>query len=346
MPPRLKNRTTLKDVALKTGFSINTVSRALRNMQDISEETRTHIQHIANEMGYMGNTIAASLRSGYTHTIAVIVGDVSNLFYSIITEEVEKNVRRHGYSTILLNTSEDEDTEYLAIQTALNRNVDGILLCPAQQSERNTRFLKESGVPFVLFARRSVEVETDFVVGDDRLGGYQATKYLLENGHRDILLVQGPKYNSSALNRMLGYCDALAEAGIPIREELICEVPIKGNRSQKIIGDVIKKGTHFTAIFAFSDIVALVLMEYLHKEGYRIPEDLSIIGFDNIQSNFPLPIHLASIDNKKTEIAAQAVGILLKRIRADHPQEEYCQKTLETELIGRSSVRPLRITKA
>ncbi len=341
MPPRPKSRTTLKDVALKTGFSINTVSRALRNMQDISEETRTHIQQVASEMGYMGNTIAASLRSGYTHTIAVIVGDVSNLFYSIITEEVEKNARRHGYSTILLNTSEDDDTEYLAIQTALNRNVDGILICPAQQSERNTRFLKESGVPFVLFARRSVEVETDFVVADDRLGGYQATKYLLENGHKDILLVQGPAYNSSAFNRMLGYCDALTEAGIPIREELICEVPIKGNGSQKIIGDIIKKGTHFTAIFAFSDIVALVLMQYLQNEGFRIPEDISIIGFDNIQSNFPLPTRLASVDNKKKEVAGQAVHILLKRIRGDHPQEEYWQKTLETELIGRNSVKPL-----
>ncbi|HWR23318.1 MAG TPA: LacI family DNA-binding transcriptional regulator [Feifaniaceae bacterium] len=341
MPPKTKNRTTLKDVALKTGFSINTVSRALRNMQDISEETRVHIQRVATEMGYMGNTAAASLRSGYTHTIAVIVGDVSNLFHSIVTEEVEKNARRHGYSTILLNTSEDDDAEYLAIQTALNRNVDGILLCPAQQSERNTKFLKESGVPFVLFARRSVEVETDFVVGDDRLGGYLATKYLLDNGHKDILLVQGPKYNTSAFNRRLGYCDALREFKIPVREELICEVPIKGSGSQKIIGDILKKGARFTAIFAFSDLVALVLIEYLQNEGYRIPEDFSIIGFDNIQSHFPLPIRLASVDNQKTEIAAQAVAMLLKRIRADHPQEGYCQTTLETKLIGRDSVKAL-----
>ncbi len=340
MPPRPKNRTTLKDVALKTGFSINTVSRALRNMQDISEETRKYIQQVSGEMGYMGNTIAASLRSGYTHTIAVIVGDVSNLFYSIITEEVERNARRHGYSTILLNTSEDDDAEYLAIQTALNRNVDGILICPAQKSERNTLFLKESGVPFVLFARRSFEVETDFVVGDDRLGGYQAAKYLIENGHKDILLVQGPAYNSSALNRRLGYCDALTEAGIPIREELLCEVPIKGNGSQKIVGDLIKKGIQFTAIFAFSDIVALVLMEYLQNDGYRIPDDFSVIGFDNIQSNFPLPMRLASIDNCKTEMAAQAIHILLKRIKGDHPTDGYYQKTIETKLIGRSSVRP------
>ncbi len=341
MPPRPKNRTTLKDVAQKTGYSINTVSRALRNMQDISEETRKHIRHVAQEMGYVGNTIASSLRSGYTHTIAVIVGDVSNLFYSIITEEVERNARKHGYSTILLNTSEEEEAEYIAIQTALNRNVDGILICPAQHSERNTHFLKESGVPFVFFARRSFEIDTDFVVGDDRLGGYQATKFLLDNGHRDILLVQGPAYNASALNRRLGYCDALGEAGIPVRKSLICEVPIKGDGSQRIIGSLLKKDTQFTAIFAYSDLVAMGLMEYLQNEGYRIPEDFSIIGFDNIQSNFRLPIHLASIDNCKTQIAAQAVEILLKRIRSEHPAEGYYQNTLETTLVPRRSVQYL-----
>lgn len=341
MAPRPKHRTTLKDVALQTGYSINTVSRALRNMPDISSETSGRIQQVARQMGYISNTIASSLRSGYTHTIAVIIGDVSNLYFSIITEEMEKQARRHGYSTILLNTAEDDDAEYLAIQTALNRNVDGILISPTQKTSRNTQFLKDSGVPFVLFGRRSFDVQTDYVVANDRMGGYQATKHLIENGHRDILLVNGPPYNSSAHERGQGYRDALAEAGIPVRPELICQVPVKGDGCQKQFDGILRQGVRFTGIFVFSDMVALTLMDYLQFKGYKVPEDFSIVGFDYIQSNLKLPVLLSSIDNSKSRIAYDSVDILLKRIQGEHPPQGHFQKMIDTRLIDRHSVRAL-----
>ena len=141
---------TLKDIAAKTGYSVNTVSRALRDKDDIAVETREMIQRTAREMGHVSNTLAASLRLGYTNTIAVILGDISNPHFSIMMKEIEGYAWKAGYTSILFNTNENEELELAAIQSALNKNVDGIIICPAQKTPDNLIYLKESGVPFVL----------------------------------------------------------------------------------------------------------------------------------------------------------------------------------------------------
>ena len=145
---------TLKDIAAKTGYSVNTVSRALRDKDDIAAPTREMIQKTAQEMGHVSNTLAASLRLGYTNTIAVILGDISNPHFSIMMKEIEGYAWKAGYTSILFNTNENEELELAAIQSALNKNVDGIIICPAQKTPYNLTYLKESGVPFVLIGRR------------------------------------------------------------------------------------------------------------------------------------------------------------------------------------------------
>lgn len=145
-----KRNATLKDIAEKTGFSINTVSRALRDMDDISEATKKKIRKASKELGHVENSIAQSLRLGYTNTIAVIIGDVSNPFFAIQMKEVETYARRAGYNTFLINTNEDEQQEEIAIKSALNQMVAGIIICPTQKSDKNILFLKKSGIPFVL----------------------------------------------------------------------------------------------------------------------------------------------------------------------------------------------------
>lgn len=180
---------TLKDIAAKTGYSVNTVSRALRDKDDIAVETREMIQRTAREMGHVSNTLAASLRLGYTNTMAVILGDISNPHFSIMMKEIEGYAWKAGYTSILFNTNENEELELAAIQSALNKNVDGIIICPAQKTPDNLIYLKESGVPFVLIGRR--DEAYSYVVCNDELGGFQATKELLAAGHRDILLLHG-----------------------------------------------------------------------------------------------------------------------------------------------------------
>ena len=152
----MRRKVTLKDIARATGHSGNTVSRARRDKDDISPETRRKINQVKREMGYINNTLASSLRRGYTNTLAVILGDISNPHFGIMMSEIEACARNCGYSAFLQSTNEDETLEREAIESALNRSVDGIILCPCQKSEENIRHLQSLGIPFVLIGRRFV----------------------------------------------------------------------------------------------------------------------------------------------------------------------------------------------
>ena len=266
MQSRERQNVTLKDIAEKTGYSVNTVSRALRGKDDISSSTQELIRKTAAEMGHISNTIASSLRSGYTNTIAVIIGDVSNLHFATMMKEIEEYARSKGYTTILLNTNEDTEQEMQAIQAALSKGADGILICPTQKNRKNIEYLKSIGKPFVLIGRRYSDEDVNYVVCDDELGGYQATKYLLERGHQRILMLHGPMYISSAAERLAGYLRAYREMGVHVCPELIQEVPVIANGCSSILSEVRQQGISFSAIFAFSDMLAWDAWSSLHGE--------------------------------------------------------------------------------
>jgi len=312
-----KHNVTLKDVAQSVGYSVNTVSHALRDKEDIAPETREYIKKEAVRLGYVSNSQASSLRLGYTNTIAVILGDISNPHFAIITKEIEERAGGLGYTTILLNSGEDEQKELNAIRTALNKKADGIIICPVQRTEENLEFLKSAGVPFVLIGRHFADEDTDFVVCSDELGGYQATKYLIDHGHRDILMLNGPEYISSARERLVGYRRALEESGIPYRSELVRETDVKSGKTRSVINSLAEEGISYSAIFAFSDLIAWEAWSCCLKNGRRVPEDCSIIGFDYIQSRLTLPFNLSSISSRKYKMSAAAVDLLTDIIKSE-----------------------------
>lgn len=336
-----KQMITLKDIATITGYSINTVSRALRDKNDISLQTKEKIKTIAEEMGYVNNMIASSLRLGYTNTIAVILGDVSNPHFAIMMKEIEEQARELGYFSFLINTNEDNEIEFQAIQTALNKNVDGIIICPTQQSTKNIQYLKGTGVPFVLIGRYFKHIKTDYVICNDELGGYQASKYLLDRGHTNILMLNGPEYISSAQERLAGYYRAFEESGHVVREELIREIPIMTNGCAAVLDEVFEEQIPFTAIFAFSDIVAWTAWVYLIEHGYRVPKDYSLIGFDNIQSRLPIPYQLSTISSYKSKMSSMAINILVKKISDGQAGSKHCTTVIDTNLVKGETVRPL-----
>lgn len=320
---------TLKDVARATGYSVNTVSRALRKMGDISAETQSNIKKVANEMGYINNTIASSLRLGRTDTIAVILGDISNPHFAIMTKEIELHARSLGYGSFLINTNENEEIERAAIQSALNKNVDGILLCPSQHSESNIRFLMDSGIPFVQIGRYFRGFDASYVVCNDELGGFLATNHLLNHGHQNILMLNGPSYISSAQERLMGYRRAFRERGISVQEKLIREVPITTGGCAQAIDSVMFEKLAFSAVFAFSDMIAWDAWTLLEARGLNIPNDISLIGFDNIQSRLRIPFQLSTISASKAEISTRAVDVLLESIKTGAKAAH----VIDTELI-------------
>lgn len=332
---------TLREVAQSVGYSINTVSRALRDKNDIAPETREYIRQEAARLGYVNNSQASSLRLGYTNTIAVILGDISNPHFAILTKEIGERADRLGYSTVLLNSGENEQKEFNAIQTALSKNVDGMIICPAQKSSANIRLLKKTGMPFVLIGRHFDREDTDFVICNDELGGYQATKHLIEHGHRNILMLNGPEYISSAKERLAGYRRALEEYSIPYRTELVRKTDIKCGRTQAVLSEIAEEGTEYSAIFAFSDLIAWEAWTYCVKNGRRVPEDCSIIGFDYIGSRLTLPFGLSSVSSHKYKMSVAAVELLAERIK-DPDAAKYRHVIIDTVLAPGDTVADVR----
>jgi LacI family transcriptional regulator len=337
---------TLKDIAGATGYSVNTISRALRGKDDIAPVTIEKIKKTAAKMGYISNSVASSLRSGRTNTIAVILSDISNPHFSIMMKEIEIRARADGYSSFLINTNEDSKMEREAILTALKKNVDGLIICPAQHDDSNIRYLMKAQIPFVQVGRYFSHLNACYVVCDDEMGGYQATKYLLNKGHRNILMLNGPLYISSARERMAGYRKAFRELKIAVKPELIREVPITSNGCASVIARILKEKIKFSAIFAFSDILAWDAWSCLHKQGFRIPQDYSLIGFDNIQSRLEIPFQLSTISSYKAKISTAAVECLLCIIRGEKPDmckdRGLCRQVISTRLITGETGHPAK----
>jgi LacI family transcriptional regulator len=333
---------TLKDIARLTGYSVNTISRALRDKADISPETRELIKDVSTQMGYINNALASSLRLGHTNTIAVILGDVSNPYFSIRMKEIENRARADGYTSFLINTNENAEMEWKAIQTALNKNVDGIIICPTQHNEDNICYLLQTGIPFVQIGRHFENLNANYVIPNDELGGYQATKYLIESGHRDILMLNGPSYISSARERFAGYRRALREAHLPIQPRLIREIPITSDGCAEVITGILQEKIHFTAIFAFSDMIAWDIWTCLRKSGFNIPENYSLIGFDNIQSRLAIPFQLSTISSseKMSNTAVECLICIMREEQFSHEEcSGLCTRVLDTELVKGETVK-------
>ena len=220
----LRTVVTQKDIAKRTGFSVNTVSHALRGMSDISEETREFILRTAKEMGYIMNSAASTLRSGQSGIIAVVISDISNPLFGIEVKEIEEIMQKEGFCIITFNTNENTEQERKSLNVAISKGVDGILICPTQENDDNIEFLKSSGIPFVVLGRRVEDPDVDYVAWDDVQGAKLATNYMLDKGYRKILFLHAPLYISSARDRLQGYRQAFEESRIPFDPDYVVEL--------------------------------------------------------------------------------------------------------------------------
>ena len=327
---------TLKDIAEVTGYTANTVSRVLNNRENVSPKTRELILTTAKELGYVGNALAGSLRSGISGTIAVIISDVSNPLFGVMVREIDNVLLRQNYCAFVLNTGERYEMEEKAITLALSKKVDGVILCPTQIQRDDLRLLHANHVPYVLMGRRYEGQDDNYVVWDDFKGGYQATSHLIKQGHKSILFLNAPKYISSARERLSGYRQALEENGIPFQQKLVRQINVTSTDIRRTIVAALDAGVEFTAIFAFSDLIAFETVSTLESMGYKIPGDVAVVGFDNVQSKLSLPFPLTSVSTPKTKMAHKTVDILLSRIR-DKEEDNPHQIVLNTTLMVRGS---------
>lgn len=303
-------RVTLQDIAEATGFTVNTVSRALKNKSDISKETCAQIQQVASEMGYVRNYMASSLRSGRTKTLAMIAGTMSNPYYALLADEIQREASRLGYSLMILCSRENPETELQCVEMALSRLADGVLLFPSPDAGASIDRLYAANVPFVLMGRY-MGPQYDSVTCDEEMGGYLAGKHLLEQGHRKIAMFASYNVAFSHEMRLKGFTRACREAGMA-EDAILNSVCMDNDMMLDTLLSWRAQGV--TGLFAFCDVEAWNAITLLENRGFRVPGDMSIVGFDNIQGmmNFPKPI--CSVDGDMREMARAGIDLIRTRI--------------------------------
>lgn len=331
-------KVTLKDIAVKTGFSVNTVSHALSGKTDIAASTRRKIARVAAEMGYIRNSAASSLRSGRSGTIALILPDVANPNFIIMFRGIESFFRQKGYTVFVLNTDEDPGIEQDAIRAALAQNVDGIILCPAVEDEKNLEYLEQTDVPFCLIGRRVEDSAADYVICNDELGGYLAATHLLNAGHRHLAFFNGNEHISGAKDRLAGIRRALCEWGISPNDECILFLSVKTQQSNRDrMRTFFETHPKVSGLIAFSDLLAYEAICVLEEMGRTVPTDLSVVGFDNICSDFSFSPALSSVSVSKKTMASAAAELLWKKIEGNAAAQNHI--ILPTKLIERRTVK-------
>lgn len=325
-------RVTLQDIAQATGYTINTVSRALQNKPDIGRETCLRIQQTAREMGYVRNFMASSLRSGRTRTIAMIAGSLVNPFYAILADLIQGEALRLGYSLMILSSREDPEIETQAVKMALSRQVDGVLITPCSFDSPALSLLYSSGIPFVLLSRYKEGLPHDYVICNDEYGGYLAGRHLLEHGHRKLGMLSLHHVVFASGKRFDGFRRACMEADFPA--ELI---PYAEPETDEALKDCLQRwcAEGITGLFCFSDLEAWRVIDLLTEAGVSVPENVSVIGFDNIQKYTGFANPICSIDPGLMEEARIAIDLLRNRIH--NPSLPPQQVILPVSLVCRGS---------
>lgn len=307
-----KKRVTMKDIAQKTGYSINTVSLALKGI-NTAPETREKILKAADELGYIGNSIASSMRSGSTQNLAIIVGDISNLHFGRIIKTAVNIWSAHNYNAIIYNTDEKLEYEKNAIISAFQQNVAGILISPVRFDDENLALLKKSGIPFVTFGSPCDDPEISTVTLNDEKGGYIATKYLIERGHKNILFLNA----SGNIWRLNGYLRAMKEYGLPVTDSSVLTFDLNSEYDWTNIQYKICYKLDYTAIVAFNDMVAMRIFQFLQEDSSQKKISASdIVAFDNIIETFHLPVNIPSVSHSSIDISHAAPQLLLDQLES------------------------------
>lgn len=317
VPDDGRSRPTIGDVAEAAGVSKSTVSRALnREHRFFRSPSAARIRQIAESIGYEPNPVAANLRRQQTNTIGVLVPRLTDTVMAMLYEEIASACVKRGYHALVATSHDDPDLERENGTMLLSRRVDGLILTTARTDGGFCEDLLQRGVPHVL-ALRSYG-DSVAALGDDRLGGYLATRHLIDLGHRHIGLVAGPDYASSALGRRAGYEDALHEAGIPVRPELIYPSTFSMQSGEDAGERMLATDPRPTAVFAVNDNTAFGLLSAVQRAGIRVPDDLSVVGYNDIPLVARLPVPLTTVRVPFTDIADAAVD-LLAHIEAGEP---------------------------
>lgn len=338
----MKKQITLKQIASELGYSISTVSKAIRDSKEISRETRDKIQAFAKYYHYRPNNIAISLKNQRTRNIGVIIPEIVHHFFTTVIEGIDYIAHSRGYNVIVCLSGESFEKEVVNMQMLANGSIDGFIISLAKETQAKKDFhhlqeVVEQGMPIVMFDRVADEIHCDKAIVDDVLAGYEATAYLLNSGCSRVALITTVDYLSVGRLRTEGYRKALREKGIPIDDSLILKIEDNAG-SEARIESLFESGT-FDGVFAVNEFYAVTAMKVAKRKGLRIPEDVSFIGFtDGILSRTATPT-LTTVAQHGMEMGEAAARMLIDRLEDDAAEPNYFTQIIRTSLIERESTK-------
>ncbi|MCJ8014561.1 LacI family transcriptional regulator [Paenibacillus sp. KQZ6P-2] len=332
------NPPTIKDVAKAADVSVATVSRVLHNLAGYSDQTKQKVLKAVEELGYQPNAIARGLINKRTQTIGVLFPDVSSSFSSDLLHGIEDVANDRGFSVIVCNTAEDGKRTMKYLQVLREKQVDGIVFTSEFLKEEYYLALKEMRVPVVLVNTQSHKHMIPYVKVDDRQAAYQATEYLIQNGHREIAMISDtPVDRIAGIPRIEGYKQALADNGIEYNEARVAYGDFGLESGRKAIEKLLAEAPPFTALFAASDEMAIGAMGVALERGIRIPDDISIIGYDDLSISRMIYPPLTTIHQPLTAMGRLASEKLIALIE---DSSEVSSTIVNHQLVERKTVRP------
>lgn len=329
---------TIKDIARILGISPSTVSRALKDHPDINAETKKAVNELANKLKYQPNAVALSLKNSRSNTIGVIIPEIVHYFFSSVISGIEDVASQKGFTVIICQSNESFEREVANARTLLSHRVDGVLVSVSKETHSFNHLvdLQEGGIPMVFFDRIASEINADQVIIDDLQASYKATRHLIETGRKRIAHFAGPQSLIIGRDRLQGYLQALSEAGLPVDNRLIIEAD-NFERAHNAVVEMFDAGIIPDGIFAVNDLTAIGAMQTIQKRGYKIPDDIAIVGFSDGRFSGITDPHLSSVDQHGYEMGTVAADMLFHRILSGEAEYIPEIRVLKADLIVRGS---------
>lgn len=327
----------LKEVAKRAGVSIATVSRVINDMDNVKPETRIRVEKVIKELGYKPNRVAKRLRykKSSGNLIGVLIPDIRNPFYVDVLRGIEDVTYVNECAIIVCNFSQDEKKAKFYLDILEAESVDGLIVAPVNENDQNVINIIKSGLPVVCVDRGLNDIDVDVVVVENREGAYSAVDYLAKKGYKRIAYIGGLTQIPSTREREKGYYDALRDNNIPIYPELVKFGDSSHESGVKLTEELLSLPQPPDALFTGNNLITLGALETIHNKGLKIPDDIAIVGFDDMYWSISLNPPLTAVRQPAYEIGKRAAELLIQKII--DPSRSPVRMVLKTELIIRKS---------
>ena len=333
---------TIKDVAKRAQVSISTVSHVLNSTRFVSEDASNKVHEAVAALNYKPSAVARSLKTNKTRTIGMLTASNANPFFAEVIHGVESTCYERGYHLVLCNSDGDLDKQESYLRTLEEKRIDGLLVMSAHSDPAFFQKLQERcSEPMVILDCQVPDIHADVIMEDAENGGYDATRYLIESGHTEIGCISGPQELSPSSARYQGYQRAIAEHQLSVKPDWIVEGQLTAESGFQAVTEMLKNTAPPSALFVGNDLMAMGAICALQSNGYQVPDDVSVIGYDNIElASFTSP-PMTTMHQPKRELGQLAADTLLNRI--ENPKIEPTIRTLRSTLVERQSVKPLLV---